>query len=190
MPSVTWYLRRFRTMSAGELVWRTTGLLRDVELCGRLALRLEPRPRADHRADTDADPEPGFRVSDVRVGEWAVPERRGDARWRDRLVAQAERIAHHRLSFFDLRDRDLGDPIDWNRDHASGTEGAAPVRARSSTTATTRSPGTPSSSGSPTGIITWWCSGAPTAPPGMSAMPRRWSSSSSRGSSSARSGAA
>jgi hypothetical protein len=36
------------------------------------------------------------------------------------LCARAERLARHRLSFFDLVDLDLGDPIDWNRDHAIG----------------------------------------------------------------------
>jgi hypothetical protein len=113
-------------MSAGELVWRTTGLLRDVELCGRLALRLEPRPRADDRAPTDADPEPGFQVCDVRVGAWAVSKDEETRAWRDRLVAHADRVAHHRFSFFDLLDRDLGDPIDWNRDHESGRK--APLR--------------------------------------------------------------
>jgi uncharacterized heparinase superfamily protein len=113
-------------MSAGELAWRATGRLRDVELWGRLALRLEPRPRAYGRADTDADPEPRFRVCDVRVGEWAVPDDEETRQWRDRLVAHAEQVAHHRFSFFDLLDRDLGDPIDWNRDHGSGRK--APLR--------------------------------------------------------------
>src|SRR6266436_6843597 len=51
MPSLTCYLRRLRTMSAGELAWRTAGRLRDAELWGHLALRLEPRPRASDPAD-------------------------------------------------------------------------------------------------------------------------------------------
>ena len=34
-----------------------------------------------------------------------------------RLIDRADRVAAHRLSFFDLSDVDLGDPIDWNRDH-------------------------------------------------------------------------
>lgn len=113
-------------MSAGELAWRAAGRLRDGELWGRLALRLEPRPRASDPADAGACADPGFRVCDLRVGEWAVPERSDERQWRDRLVAHAEQVARHRLSFFDLVDRDLGDPIDWNRDHGSGRK--APLR--------------------------------------------------------------
>jgi hypothetical protein len=113
-------------MSAGELAWRAAGRLRDAELWGRLALRLEPRPRASDPADAGPRADPGFRVCDLRVGEWAVPERHDERQWRDRLVAHAEQVARHRLSFFDLLDHDLGDPIDWNRDHGSGRK--APLR--------------------------------------------------------------
>src|SRR6266542_6270178 len=126
MPSLTWYLRRLQTMSAGELAWRAAGRLRDAELWARLALRLEPGPRAADPAAVGACADPGFRVCDLRVGEWARPARGDERQWRDRLVAQAEQVARHRLSFFDLVDRDLGDPIDWNRDHGSGRK--APLR--------------------------------------------------------------
>lgn len=126
VPSLAWYLRRLQTMSAGELAWRAADRLRDAQLWVRLALRFEPRPRACDPAAGVACSDPGFRVCDVRVGEWALPERHEEREWRDRLVAHAEQIAHHRLSFFDLVNHDLGDPIDWNRDHASGRK--APIR--------------------------------------------------------------
>jgi len=38
------------------------------------------------------------------------------------LVERAERIVQHRLSFFNLRDQYLGDPIIWNRDHKRGRD--------------------------------------------------------------------
>jgi hypothetical protein len=126
MPSLIWYLHRLQTMSAGELAWRAAGRLRDVQLWGRLALGLEPRPQVCDPGDAGACADPGFRVCDLRVGEWALPEHDDERQWRDRLVAHAEQVARHRLSFFDLLDRDLGDPIDWNRDHGSGRK--APLR--------------------------------------------------------------
>jgi len=70
---------------------------------------------------------PGFRVTDMTVGEWAnlkpdVPE----YFWYRDLLIQADRIVRHRLSFFDRDDCDLGHPIDWNRDHKSGKK--SPMR--------------------------------------------------------------
>ena len=40
--------------------------------------------------------------------------------WQRRLLAQANRIASHQISFFDLQEHNLGSPIDWNRDHKAG----------------------------------------------------------------------
>jgi hypothetical protein len=126
MQSMGWYVRRLRSMSPRELAWRARSSLRAVADRPRFALGLYPQaaralpPRA-------AAFEPGFRVSDLEVGEWVRPAARSDERqWCQRLVERAELIAKHRLSFFDLVEVDLGDPIDWNRDHAAGI--APPLR--------------------------------------------------------------
>jgi len=37
--------------------------------------------------------------------------------WLDELLAKADAVVDRRLSFFDMADVDIGDPIDWNRDH-------------------------------------------------------------------------
>ena len=113
-------------MSPGELAWRAAGRLRDAQLWGRLALRLEPKPPALDPARSDAGPEPGFRACDLRVGEWTDPEHDDEKVWRDRLVAHADQVGRHRLSFLGLVEANLGDPIDWNRDHESGRK--APLR--------------------------------------------------------------
>lgn len=110
-------------MSLGEIAWRVRGGVRDSIGRPLLALGLYPRPPRVPPGRL----EPGFRVADVEVGEWnrptAAPEER---EWCARLVERAEMIAKHRLSFFDLEEVDLGDPVDWNRDHSSGV--AAPAR--------------------------------------------------------------
>jgi hypothetical protein len=113
-------------MSASELSWRAISTLRDAELWGRLVLRLEPRSPIPPSGNAASRTVPGFRVCDVSVGEWILPQTNEEGTWRDRLLSQADSIARHRLSFFDLRDHDLGDPIDWNRDYASGAR--APLR--------------------------------------------------------------
>jgi len=47
---------------------------------------------------------------------------REEGQWYDSLLVRAERIAEHRLDFFDLKDKYLGDPIIWNRDHKRGQD--------------------------------------------------------------------
>lgn len=113
MQSLSWYVRRLRTMSPAEIGWRIKSLLRDAADRYRIALGLVPSP-------VIGDAEPAFRVTDMPVGAWeSVQTGRNEAAWRERLMREADEIAGHRFSFFDLRRHDMGDPIDWNRDHAS-----------------------------------------------------------------------
>jgi Heparinase II/III-like protein/Heparinase II/III N-terminus len=113
-------------MSPEELGWRVRSTLRDHVDRARLTLGRSPAPRRGEGVDLPGV-EPGFRVSDVGEGEWAgLGPETPESGWLRRLLDRADRIARHRLSFFDLADRDLGDPIDWNRDHGSGQP--APMR--------------------------------------------------------------
>lgn len=107
-------------MSAGEVCWRIAAIGRDQLDAVRLALRAFPSERdvPDSAAGLSAGPPV---LCDLRPGEWRdAPPGSIEARWRDRLVSEADAIAAHRIRIFG-HERDLGDPIDWNRDHASGT---------------------------------------------------------------------
>jgi Heparinase II/III-like protein/Heparinase II/III N-terminus len=127
MPSLSWYLRRLRGMSPAEIGWRLRSTLRDVVDRPRLALGLYPAFPPAPSTNGGAEPPSGFSVSDLRLGEWAsVAPCAPEATWRRRLVEQADRIVEGRLSFFNLHDRYLGNPIDWNCDHDGGQ--AAPLR--------------------------------------------------------------
>jgi len=106
-------------MSPGEIAWRVRSSLRDrVDrlLVGRRQQLREPC--AILNGDGQAKG-PAFRVCDMAVG--GGKRLKGDdaleSGWFDSLLARAERIAEHRLDFFDLEDKHLGDPIVWNRDH-------------------------------------------------------------------------
>jgi hypothetical protein len=127
MQRLNWYLHRLRGMSAGEIAWRAASALRDAAEAGRAALRLPPSPPDLPEALPAADGPPPFRVSDIRIGEWApgaCPE--PDAAWGLALARRAEQILRHRLGLPGLGDLDLGDPIEWNRDYGSGV--LAPLR--------------------------------------------------------------
>lgn len=125
MQSLTWYVRRLRVMSPQEAAWRVRSAMRDAADRYLVSVRARPRPiTAILRSRGDGDT-PGFRATDMEFGQWSA-QSADEREWYARLIGKADRIAAHRLSFFDLENHHLGDPIDWNRDHKSGK--AAPLR--------------------------------------------------------------
>ncbi len=113
-------------MSVGEVAWRMRCLSRDVGDRCLARRRRRARPRGAVVRGGAAE-EPGFRVCDLAVGQWASPAAaQQETAWRQRLEERAEKIAAGRLSFLGLEDQPLGDPIDWQRDHESGR--GAPLR--------------------------------------------------------------
>lgn len=123
MQSLTWYLSRLKTMSAGEMAWRAQSALRDAADRIRIPMKLYPGSSA--RAPITAIPEAPFRLCDVRPGEWLQPGLAHEHAWLPQLLNRADRICEHRFRLFDLEDAFLGDPIEWNRDHSAQV--AAPM---------------------------------------------------------------
>lgn len=122
MQTLTWYVKRLKTMSPGEIAWRVKSALREVGDRYRFAVGAYPSFNGNGaRSEVPGGCVPGFQVSDLESGEWNTSEASVEEQaWRDRLVRRADLIAGHRLSFLNLTDCHLGDPIDWNRDHRSG----------------------------------------------------------------------
>ena len=123
MQTLNWYYRRLKAMSPGEIAWRLRSSLCDRAdrfLIGRRQ-RWRDLPQILNGAGGST---PGFHVSDLGAGAWSKASESGgvEASWCDSLLARAERIAGHRLSFFDLKDQHLGDPVIWNRDHKRGQD--------------------------------------------------------------------
>jgi hypothetical protein len=69
--------------------------------------------------NTEAD-FPGFRVTDLEVGELANFGSGKEEPAYETLLVRAKEIERNRLSFFSLNGKDLGDPIDWSMDHEHG----------------------------------------------------------------------
>jgi hypothetical protein len=120
MQSIGWYVMRLQAMSLGEVAWRVKSLVRDQFDRVRVPLDLLPRAAGDSTAELIAGVA-GFSVPGPRLGEWNdTAAAGGTAAWRAALTASADKIAEGRLSFFDLEDKFLGDPIEWNYDHGAG----------------------------------------------------------------------
>lgn len=96
-------------MSLAEVLWRMQGACRASWDAARVGRGFRP----SGRVRIDLQP---FR--ETKLFPWPVGGAK-DSPWCARLVDSAERLSRNRLSFFDLDDVHLGDPIDWHRDHAS-----------------------------------------------------------------------
>ena len=108
-------------MTPGELAWRVRSRIRDESDRFRLKWGLHPQlPSGLSLYPREGS---GSRLCPVPLAAWhnGVPDGL-PVEWRQRLLDRADAIAAHRFSFFDLENIDVGDPIDWNRDHASGIE--------------------------------------------------------------------
>ena len=112
MQTWRWYLSRLRAMPPREIAWRVKGVLRDQADRWLLARRQRHRPIGElvSAGSGDKHVRLNYRPTD---GEF-------NPAWRQRLIEKADRIAEGRLSFFDLNDVSLGEPIDWHRDHKRG----------------------------------------------------------------------
>ena len=124
MQTLDWYYRRLKVMSPGDIAWRMRSSLRDREDRFLVNLRQQLRKPSVFLNGDGRDEEPGFRVSDMAVGDkaWLKINDDVDKQWYDSLLVRAERTAEHRLDFFDLKNKHLGDPIIWNRDHKRGQD--------------------------------------------------------------------
>ncbi|HET7695342.1 MAG TPA: alginate lyase family protein [Vicinamibacterales bacterium] len=120
MQTLTWYAKRLRRMSPREMAWRARGMVRDGVDRPRIAFGLVPASLydTDRARSVLAGAVP---LCGQPAGCWrdAAPGST-EAQWRDRLLRRARAYAEHRFSFFNLENRHLGDPIDWNRDHETG----------------------------------------------------------------------
>jgi len=124
MQTLDWYYRRLKAMSAGEVALRIGSSLRDRADWFLVGRRQQLRRPSVISNGGGGDEGPAFRVSDMAVGDRARLKTDDEMRkqWYDSLLARAERIAEHRLDFFNLKDKHLGDPIVWNRDHERGQD--------------------------------------------------------------------
>ena len=123
MQTIRWYVQRLRAMSIDEIAWRAQSFLRDRAERILISRRQRPR-RLSTILNGDGGKTPGFHVCDMAVRENAKSDELSDVEkaWYSSLLERAEKIRQHRLSFFDLKDQHLGDPISWNRDHKRGQD--------------------------------------------------------------------
>lgn len=115
MQKFNWYYNRLKAMSPDEIIWRMQSSIRDKAdrlLVGR---RQRPRKLSELLNGDRSDKGPGFRICDIPTRYKTDSDTKKQNY--DSLITWAEKIVAHRFSFFDLKDKYLGEPIVWNRDH-------------------------------------------------------------------------
>lgn len=119
MQSLEWYINRLRSMGPREILWRVRGVAAAQIDLVRIPAGLVPKLRVDGVLSQEAF-EPGFACSPAidRPGEVRAGTRPPE--WDTKLLHAADRVLEDKLSYFDLEDQFLGDPVDWQRDWSSG----------------------------------------------------------------------
>ncbi|MBN1227760.1 MAG: alginate lyase family protein [Deltaproteobacteria bacterium] len=108
-------------MSFNEIRWRVGSEVRDALDRCRFSKGLYPDVFDVMSKSETANFHLGFRVTDMKLGAWAGASAQDyEKTWYKDLIDKADKIVHHRLSFFNLEDKFLGDPIEWNCDHSAG----------------------------------------------------------------------
>lgn len=121
MQSYSWYYRRLRSMTPGEIGWRIQSVLRDAYDMFCIKSGMLPARGHFSAPSTLANFEPGFSVLPESPPERSDESKSFlDADAEDRLRRKANEICENRLSFFDLQGQFLGDPVDWHSDHSAG----------------------------------------------------------------------
>jgi hypothetical protein len=106
-------------MSVAEIAWRVRSLV-----SANIDLIRIPQgwyPKLDWQdALALSDFKPGFTCSPASDGFGEKRREEPFLQWERRLVASADTIMANRISYFDLLEQDLGDPVDWHRDFSAG----------------------------------------------------------------------
>ena len=119
MQSLDWYINRLRSMGPKEILWRVRGLVAAQADLVRIPAGLVPKLNVGGALARDAFT-PGFECSPAIpvAGEVEPGARRPE--WDEKLLRVADKAMDDTLSYFDLDDQFLGDPVDWQRDWSSG----------------------------------------------------------------------
>jgi hypothetical protein len=117
MQKLAWYYRRLTGMSASEILWRLWSALRDVADALRVLRGFSPGRNLTFDARSLLEP---LRARELCPAPLADRDWSAGKSWLKDLRSAADEVCRNRLSFFDLAQVDLGEPIDWHRDHAAG----------------------------------------------------------------------
>jgi len=113
MQTFSWYVKRLKTMSPKEILWRLTSLSAAFIEHTRVKTHCVAKETFVSNYQPETTFTPPFHVFIGEVNEF-------NPRWLPKLREKADNILSHKLSYFDLKDHDLETPINWHKDHATG----------------------------------------------------------------------
>jgi len=119
MEKISWFYNRLRGMSLGEIVWRINSQIISFLDIFRVLMHLYPSRKQVIQQASSSNTE-----SIIFSG--ALKEQDSlqsyDDQWHISLITTADKILDYQLSFFDMQDVFIGNPVKWQKDHSSGKE--------------------------------------------------------------------
>ncbi len=122
MQSLDWYVHRLKSMSVGEIAWRVRNMLSANLDLVRIPLGLYPKLSNRDRLTLESF-QPGFSCIDAEAASNTDFGEQPFLEWRQRAIRDADLVMQDKLSFFDLEEQHLGDPIDWQMDWSANLAG-------------------------------------------------------------------
>lgn len=113
MHKILWAVKRIQSMSYAEIGWRMRSLINALIEHMRIVLKLVPKTDFEAHYRHEHPFTPDFTVFHGSMDNY-------QAQWKKPLLAKADNIINHRISYFNLENHDLGTPIAWHKDHATG----------------------------------------------------------------------
>jgi hypothetical protein len=115
MQSFVWYSRRILSMSVAEMFWKGMAFARDyLDRCF-IALGRCPAPASVLLICGFGKAQVGFEIPPFQLNTHKIEL---PVESRQHLLSRADRVLKNRLTYFNLENHFIGNPIDWNKDHS------------------------------------------------------------------------
>lgn len=115
MQTLNWYVKRTLLMSRKEIFWRLTSMSNALLEAYRVKFNLIPKATYSEITHDESIFKGGFTVFKGNISEY-------DSDWIEPLIIQSDAILVNKLSYFDLENDSLGNPINWHKDHSAEIE--------------------------------------------------------------------
>lgn len=119
MEKINWFYNRLRGMSLEEIVWRIKSQIISFLDIFKVLMHLYPSEKKVIQQANSSNTESIIFSGTLKEQDSLQSY---DDQWHISLITTADKILNYQLSFFDMQNVFIGNPIKWQKDHSSGKE--------------------------------------------------------------------